>query len=151
MGVTTYCQFVAWLEPFRANEDIETGRVEDLGGCHVILAVCSFKGEASGDEGGRRVQTNKRRVARVVNVQQVAIEIHVLVPAYLDGGIGGLLSHGAGRERHLGIYREWRERDLGQALGGELCGVGNDDILNFRMGRPGPVGCKWCHCVTVRG
>jgi len=69
------------------------------------------------------------------------------VTTNLDRSVGGCVGHGTRREVHLGIDGKRREGDLGEALGGKL-GIVNDDILDFRMGRLSPVGCKWCHCVT---
>lgn len=95
-------------------------------------------------EDAQWASTNKRRLAGVVNVQKVAVEVQVLVPANLDCGVGGLFGKGARRECHLGKDGKRSKRDLGQAFRGEL-GIVDDDILDVRMRRPSPVGSKWRH------
>lgn len=57
----------------------------------------------------KRPDTNKRWFTRVVDVQQVTVEIQVGVLAHLHRRIGRFLGHGAGRESQLGIDGEWRE------------------------------------------
>ena len=80
----------------------------------------------------------------MINIQQITIEVQMLVPANLDGGVTGLFCHGARREGHLGIEAEGREGDLGQAFGGKLSLV-DDNLLDIRVRRTGPMRNEWCH------
>ena len=80
----------------------------------------------------------------MIDVQQVTVEVEVAVAAHLDSGVGGLGGDSAGREGHLCKDGEWRQRDLGQTLGGVL-GVVDDDVLDVRVGRLGPVRLDGSH------
>lgn len=81
----------------------------------------------------------------MVNVQQIAVEIQVLVLAHLHRGIGRLAGHGARRKLELGEQAKRRHRHLGQALGHEV-GATGDDILDVRVGGLLPGWRKRCHC-----
>lgn len=59
-------QFFPGLEAVRPRDNVQVSRVED-----------------------------ERRLARVVDIQQVAVQVQVLVPAALDCGIGRGLGEGA--------------------------------------------------------
>lgn len=86
-----------------------------------------------GEGGLRRGQTDERGLAGVIDVQQVAVEVEVGVATRLDGGVGGLLGGGAGRPGEAGEDGKGRERDAGDALGGEL-GLVDEHLLDGRVG-----------------
>lgn len=88
--------------------------------------------------------TDQGRLARVVNVQQVAVEVEVAVLGHLDGGVGGLVGGGAGREGHLGEEAKGRQGHARQALGREL-GLVDDDLLDGRVRRLLPVRLEGRH------
>ena len=85
-----------------------------------------------------RIQTDKRRLAAVVDVQQVAVEVQVLVTAILNRRIRGLGGIRAGREIEAGVQTPGRDGDPGEALGLEL-GLVDDDFLDFGVGGANPV------------
>lgn len=89
--------------------------------------------------------TNERGLARVVDVQQVAVEVEMGVAARLDGGVGGLRGGSAGRKVELCEDGERGEGDARDALCGELGRVLND-LLDVRVGGTVPVGDEGCHC-----
>jgi hypothetical protein len=81
----------------------------------------------------------------VVDVQQVAVEVQVLVTAELNGSVGRAVGQGTRRECHLGVECKGGERHPGDALGGEL-GIVDDDLLDVRMGWTVPGRGEWsCH------
>jgi hypothetical protein len=93
---------------------------------------------------GARELTNERGLARVVDVEQIAVEVEVGVTASLDGRVGRLRGGSARREVELGENGEGRESDARDALGGEFGRV-LDDFLDVRVGGTGPVGDDGCH------
>ena len=92
-------------------------------------------------------QTDKRWLTRVIDVQQVAVEVQVAMLADLHRGIGRVLGHSAGRKVELGIDSKGRQGHLGQALGGEF-GAVDDDPLNGRVGGLMPMGGERAHCAS---
>lgn len=76
--------------------------------------------------------TDKRWLAGVVDVEQVALEIQVAVPAELHGSVRGLVGNGTGWEIHLGKEAERCEGHARQAPGCEFRMV-DDDFLYVRM------------------
>lgn len=52
--------------------------------------------------------TNKRRLARVVNVEQVAVEIQVAISPHLHRSVGSPLGHIARGELKFGKQAKWR-------------------------------------------
>nr|pir hypothetical protein B9J10.210 [imported] - Neurospora crassa [Neurospora crassa] len=92
--------------------------------------------------------TYKRRLARVVDVQQVAVKIQVLVTATLDGSIRRLLGRRAGGKLELGEQRKGRQSNLGDALGREL-GLVDDEVKTVRVGGLDPMGLDGSHYVVV--
>lgn len=65
----------------------------------------------------------------MVEIQQIAVEADVPVPADLDRGVGRLVGQGARGERQLGDDAEGGRGGRGHALGGELGLVVTDDDL----------------------
>lgn len=51
--------------------------------------------------------TNKRRLARVVNVEQVAVEVQVFIPPHLHRSVGGLLGHITRGKLKFGEQAKW--------------------------------------------
>lgn len=81
----------------------------------------------------------------MVDVQQVAVQVEVSVPAGLDGRVGGLIGRGAGGKVELCEHGKGREGDARDALCGELFGVDDDDLLDVGVGRLLPVGDERSH------
>lgn len=84
----------------------------------------------------------------MVDIQQVAVEIQVLVTATLDGSIRRLVGRRAGGELELGKQRKGRQSNLGDALGREL-GLVDDEVKTVRVGGLDPVGLDGSHCVCI--
>ena len=89
--------------------------------------------------------TDERGITRVVDVQQIAVEVQVLVTAHLDGGVGRLVGRGAWWEVKLGEDGEGRQGHFGDALGAEL-GLVDDDLLDIGVGGLNPVWRERGHC-----
>lgn len=77
--------------------------------------------------------TDERGFARVVDVEQVTVEIQVLVLAELDSCITRFDCEGARWEIHLGKNCKGRKRDFGKAFSHEAAIV-DDNLLDLRMG-----------------
>jgi hypothetical protein len=90
------------------------------------------------------IMTDKGRLARVVDVQQVTVQVHVLFASNLDGCIRSRFSYVTRGECHLGEQAEGRKSDFGEALRGEL-GLVNDDFLDLGIGRPSPMRRERAH------
>jgi hypothetical protein len=88
--------------------------------------------------------TNDGRGTTVVDVYQVAVQVHMLISSDLDSGIGRLGRGGAGREREFGEDSVRRESDQRDRLGCEVCRIGGENLLDGRMRRLNPVGSKRC-------
>lgn len=94
----------------------------------------------------RGLVTDKRRLARVVDKHQVAVEKQMLVFAHLDARIRCLGGYGTGREVHLGVHRAGWKGDLGYGLRAKG-GFVYDDLLKVRVGWLRPVWLEGCHDV----
>lgn len=145
----TYRQFVAWLQAFGADDDVHAGRVEDLSSiekwvCQQWATPCAVSHDLL-PQAQKRI-TDQRRLARVVDVQQVAVQVKVPVTAHLDRRVGGLGGDGARRELQLGEQAERREGNFGDALGGEG-GLIDDDLLDVGVRRLRPVRLDGSHGV----
>ncbi|TLS30685.1 hypothetical protein PpBr36_03167 [Pyricularia pennisetigena] len=81
---------------------------------------------------------DERGVARVIDVQQVAVEVQVPVPADLHRGVRRLIGQGAGREGHLGVEGERGQSHAGAGHGGEL-GLIDNDFLDLGWGLRGAI------------
>ena len=92
--------------------------------------------------------TDEGRVARVVDVQQVTVEVQMLVCTELDRRICRFCCRRAWREGQLCIDCKRREVYPRDALGGKVFFV-NDNLLNVRVGGLLPLRLDWCHCVKV--
>ena len=75
----------------------------------------------------------------MVNVHQVAVDVHMLVLSDLDSCIGRLGGFGTWGEGELGKQAIRGEIDLRDRLGGELGGIGNEYFLDGWMRRLDPV------------
>lgn len=87
------------------------------------------------------------RLAAVVNIHQIAVQVQVLPPPHLHRGVrrrGGLRAR---RELEAGEEAAGRDRDLGEGLGGEVGGGvgGKDDFLDVGVRGLGPEGFERCH------
>lgn len=76
--------------------------------------------------------TDKRRFTRVVNIQQVTVEVEMPIASHLHSGIRGLWGFCAWRKVEPGKQRKGRQSDAREALGGEF-GLVDDDLLNVRV------------------
>lgn len=90
-----------------------------------------------------RVFTDKRRFTRVVNVQQVTVEVEMSIASHLHRGIRGLRGFRARRKVQSGKKGKRWESNAGEALGGEFSLVENDDFLN--------VGVRWLLPMRSKG
>lgn len=80
----------------------------------------------------------------MVDVQQIAVQVQVLVTATLDGRIRRLLGRRARGVLELGEQRKGRESNLGDALG-RVLGLVDDEVKTVRVGGLDPVGLDGCH------
>lgn len=90
--------------------------------------------------------TDKRRFTRVIDIQQIAIQIKMAMPAHLHGGVRRLVGNSARREGELRKDSKRRQCHLGVAHGGELLLV-DDDFLNGRVRGLLPVRGEGGHCL----
>lgn len=74
----------------------------------------------------------------MVNINQIAIQIQMLLPPHLHRRIRRLRRRRRRREIDLGEHAVRGDGDFGEGLGGECCGV-DDDFLDGAVGglRPG--------------
>lgn len=93
-----------------------------------------------------RNHTDKGRLAAVVDVEQIAVQVQVLVTAILNRRVRGLGGIRAGRKVEAGIKAPGRHGHLGEALGLEL-GFVDDDLLDLGVGGLNPVRRERGHCV----
>lgn len=84
----------------------------------------------------------------MVDVEQVAVEVQMLVFAHLNGSIGRLVGQGARREVQFDEQAKGRHGHFGQALGHEV-GTADDDVLDVRVGGLLPGGLEGGHCESV--
>lgn len=81
----------------------------------------------------------------MVDIQQIAVQVQVLVTATLDGRIRRLLGRRARGVLELGEQRERRQGNLGDALG-RVLGLVDDEVKTVRVRGLDPVGLDGCHC-----
>lgn len=90
----------------------------------------------------------------MVDVDQIAVKIYMLVGINLDGSIGWLIYMSTGREGELGEESIRWQINEGNRLGGELLFLVDKDILDGGMRGLDPVGDEWRHnigCFDVDG
>lgn len=80
----------------------------------------------------------------MVEIQKIAVEVEVPVPADLDRGVGRLVGQGARGKGQLRDDGEGGRGGRGHALGGEL-GLTDDELQEVRVGRLCPVRLERCH------
>ena len=136
----TDSKLIAGLETLGTRQDVKVGRIEDL-----IAHTAQSFGSLWMDPHHPRGGTNEGRFTRVIDVQQVAVQVQMLAAANLDRGVRSLAGEGAGRKVHLGEEAKRRQGHLGEALGGKLRLV-DDDLLDVGVGGTGPEGGDRCHC-----
>lgn len=93
------------------------------------LLICKRAGSKHTEDRGRAPRkgtTDQRGFARVVNVEEVTVQVQVLVLAHLYRGVRHILRDGARREGQLRKCSEGRQRDFRNALRGEGGFVDND-------------------------
>jgi hypothetical protein len=88
--------------------------------------------------------THKRWLAGVVDIEQVAIQIHVAVLSDLDRRIRWSLDVGAGREGKFRKDGKRSQRDFGHTRGPVL-GLVHNDLLDIRVRGLDPMGLDGCH------
>ncbi len=93
---------------------------------------------------------NDGRSTTVVDVYQVAVQIHMLISSDLDSGIGRLGRPCAGREREFGEDSVRRESNQRDRLGCEVCRIGGENLLDRRVRRLNPVGSKRCLHLAIK-
>lgn len=139
-GLGTDSELITGLQAISSNQNIEVADIEDLS-----YGVNEGPFQAiPQDSSSIRGTTNERRLARVVDEQQVTVEVQMAVLAGLNRGIGRLIGRSARWEGQLRKNRKGRERHARQALRGEFGRI-DYDLLNIRMGWLLPVGGEGCH------
>lgn len=106
-GWATWMYYSTSTAPVVTKQPLILGTRVKKSKCVRSLFSSFWTGGISSSE--KRPDTNKRWFTRVIDVQQVTVEIQVGVLAHLHRRIGRFLGHGAGRESQLGIDGEWRE------------------------------------------
>ena len=156
----TNSQFLSRLEAVWTSEDVEVASVKDLFPPVFWSAIVTTPFYLLRDKEGiqaairmqsRSGETDQGRPARVVDVQEVRVEIKVLLAPNLDSGVRRALSERTRRKFHLGEDGERREPNFREALGRELAVVGDDDILNVPVGGTVPRRLQWLHDVKISG
>lgn len=79
------------------------------------------------------MSTNHTRLTAMVDVNKIAVEIHMLVGINLNGGVGWLISMSTGREAEFGEESIRWQMNEGDGLGAELLLLVDQDLLNGGM------------------
>lgn len=86
----------------------------------------------------------------MIQVEQIAVQVEMLVLVHLDRGVSRFLGPSARRKIHLGKQAERRHCHLGQALGGEFSII-DDHLQGLRVRGLLPMGLERRRHVVVVG
>ena len=142
----TNCELIANLETLGSNENVQVSYIKELYPCvnpsYRFLKDGGFS--TSGASPSSR-STNESRFARMVNVQQVTVQVEMSVAAGLNGSVSRFAGGRAGGEVELCENCKWWERNARDALGGEFLGVHDDDFLDVWVRGLVPMGSERSH------
>jgi hypothetical protein len=97
-------QFISLFKTFWSGDDRESCHVEDLPFFPISLhSLISLDQERKQTRQRTSVErnTNNTRLTRVIDIHQITIQIHMLLPSHLHSSISWFLSLGAWWEAHL--------------------------------------------------
>jgi hypothetical protein len=94
--------------------------------------------------------TNESGFARMIDVQQIAVQVEMRIATSLHSSVCGLADARARRKFELCKDGKGRERNARDTFGSEFLGVDDYDLLDLGVGGLVPVGSERSHCWWFR-